>query len=117
MNATELGELVKAKRGRMSQRRLAKHLGISPTIVSRIENGIGWPTAETLLRLCTWLQIPIDNVAAHARRGQVIYYPNAPTPNIVASHLMADPNLTPEAAKRLTEYFRAVYGIFSGAGR
>lgn len=54
MDIEDLGNLVARRRGNMGVRATAKEIGISPTTLSRIENG-HVPDIGTLDKVCTWL--------------------------------------------------------------
>lgn len=54
MDIEELGNLVARRRGNMGVRAAAKEIGISPTTLSRIENG-HVPDIGTLDKVCSWL--------------------------------------------------------------
>ncbi|GIU83113.1 MAG: XRE family transcriptional regulator [Acidobacteria bacterium] len=117
IDTAELGQMVKRRRSelKMSLRDLAKVTGISPSTLSRIENGTGKPDADNLARLADWLGVPVDRIL-HSDKGDVrpvVYYPNESVPEIVEAHLRADKNLTPEMAKALAELFRVAYYQFS----
>lgn len=53
---SELATLVLAKRGNAGIRKAAKEIGISPTTLSKIENG-HLPDEKTIQKLCQWLNI------------------------------------------------------------
>ncbi|MCS6874017.1 MAG: helix-turn-helix domain-containing protein [Pyrinomonadaceae bacterium] len=114
----ELGKRVKEQRERqgLSLRDLASQIGISASTLSRIEKGTGKPDADNIAKLASWLNIPVDRVMQKASsndEGLVVYYLQEPVPEIVEAHLRADKNLTPEAAKALSELFRVAYQQFS----
>jgi transcriptional regulator with XRE-family HTH domain len=54
MNIDELGSMVARRRGNMGVRAAASEIGISPTTLSRIENG-HVPDITTLEKVCAWL--------------------------------------------------------------
>lgn len=54
MKIGELGGLVARKRGNMGIRAAAREIGISPTTLSKIENG-HLPDQKTLNKVCDWL--------------------------------------------------------------
>lgn len=54
MDVRELGQLLARKRGNMGVRAAAKEIGISPSTLSRIENG-HVPDMGTLEKVCRWL--------------------------------------------------------------
>ncbi|MBI4850452.1 MAG: helix-turn-helix transcriptional regulator [Acidobacteria bacterium] len=121
LNVVELAEYVKKKREdeSLSIRQVSEITQISPSTLSRIENGICIPDSDTLAKLTAWLGIPVDNLM----RGELI--PQIPTqnkpegvfykstPDAVEAHLRADPNLNAETAKALAELFRVAYTQFA----
>jgi len=117
INVTELGQYIKRKREgeRLSLRAVAKQTQVSASTLSRIENGTGIPDTPTLARLARWLNIPFERVVigGNSKESPIIYYPQESIPDIVAAHLRADPNLTPELARALEDLFRVAYTQFS----
>lgn len=122
INTSELGASIKRKREEMglSLRDVADLTQVSASTLSRIESGKGSPDADNIARLSDWLEMPVDRLmkkegSAGAKEVEpVIYYPKEATPEIVAAHLRADRNLSPETAKALSELFRVAYAQFSG---
>jgi transcriptional regulator with XRE-family HTH domain len=120
INTSELGLAIKRKREELglSLRDVADKTNVSASTLSRIENGTGKPDADNIARLSAWLEMPVDRVMKKQTKGTevepVIYYPHEATPEIVAAHLRADRNLSPETAKALSELFRVAYAQFSG---
>ncbi len=122
INTSELGQAIKRKREELelSLRDVADVTQVSASTLSRIENGTGKPDADNIARLSDWLEMPVDRVMKKQNPGSetevepVIYYPHEATPEIVAAHLRADRNLSPETAKALSELFRVAYAQFSG---
>lgn len=117
INVTELGQYIKRKREseRLSLRAVAKQTQVSASTLSRIENSTGIPDTPTLARLARWLNIPFERVVTGgtSKETPIIYYPQESIPDIVAAHLRADPNLTPELARALEDLFRVAYNQFS----
>jgi transcriptional regulator with XRE-family HTH domain len=122
INTSELGAAIKRKREELglSLRDVATVTQVSASTLSRIESGKGSPDADNIARLSDWLNMPVDRVMKKQNTGgtkevePVIYYPKEATPEIVAAHLRADRNLSPETAKALSELFRVAYNQFSG---
>jgi len=56
MSLENLGRRVAAKRGKNGIRAAAKEIGVSPSTLSRIENG-HLPDLETFKKICDWLNI------------------------------------------------------------
>lgn len=55
MKIEDLGPLLSRRRGNMGIRAAAKEIGISPSTLSRIENG-HVPDVATLDKICAWLE-------------------------------------------------------------
>lgn len=60
INGKKLGEI--RKNAGMSQRELAKQLGVSPSAISHYEKGDANPSDETLEKICVLLKITKDDV-------------------------------------------------------
>src|SRR4051794_9238610 len=86
--AEELGRLVREHRGRQSIRQAAEEAGVSFSTVSRVEAG-AQPDLATFLRLCAWLEVPPERFFRSGAQRP------ADTLDAVASHLFADPRLSP----------------------
>src|SRR5262245_11769239 len=117
INVAELGQYIKRKRERerLSLRNVAKQTQVSASTLSRIENGTGIPDTPTLARLARWLNIPFERIVtgANSKESPIVYYPQESVPDIVAAHLRADRNLTPEQARALEDMFRIAYNQLS----
>jgi transcriptional regulator with XRE-family HTH domain len=83
--------------------------------LSRIENGTGIPDTPTLARLARWLNIPFERIVTggNSKESPIVYYPQESVPDIVAAHLRADRNLTPDQARALEDMFRIAYNQLS----
>jgi HTH-type transcriptional regulator, competence development regulator len=74
MNATTLGQLIRARREELrrqdaaySVRRVADRLGVQPSYLSKVERDIGSPPSEeTLVRLAQDLSLDADVLLAYA---------------------------------------------------
>ena len=55
MEFGDIGNLLSRRRGNMGVRAVAKEIGISPSTLSRIENG-HVPDVATLEKVCAWLE-------------------------------------------------------------
>jgi transcriptional regulator with XRE-family HTH domain len=123
LNIAELAEYVKKKReeDNLSIRQVSEITQISPSTLSRIENGVCTPDSDTLAKLTTWLGIPVDNLMkgelipqiGTENRSEGIYFKS--TPDAVEAHLRADPNLNADTAKALAEMFRVAYTQFANS--
>jgi transcriptional regulator with XRE-family HTH domain len=59
MKIEELGGLVRRRKGSMGVRAAAAEIGVSPTTLSRIENG-HIPDMQTLEKVCRWIGEDMD---------------------------------------------------------
>jgi len=118
ISTIELGRAIKRRREelKLSLRDVADVTEVSASTLSRIENGTGRPDADNIARLTQWLQMPVDRLMTNHSADHVepvIYYPHEATTDIIEAHLRADPNLTSDTAKALSELFRVAYQQFS----
>jgi len=118
VDTAELARRVKQKRlaGRLSLRRAAHEIKLSTSTLSRIENDRGRPDTESLVRLSSWLGLPLESFVRGGESGSVqpvIYYPEQPLPDIVEAHLRVDRALTPDVAEAVANMFRVVYAQVS----
>lgn len=100
-----LGQSLKRERERRgdSLREVAKHTGVSPSTLSRLENGVGHLDSENLLAVTRWLETPlylfvdgeIDKVAS--------------VPDEVEALLADDDALKPGQGEALAIIFRHIY--------
>jgi transcriptional regulator with XRE-family HTH domain len=106
----ELGRLVREHRGRQSIRQAAAEAGVSFSTLSRVEAG-AQPDLATFLRLCAWLEVPPERFFRSAAQK--------PTDTIdaVASHLFADPRLSPDSAERIAQVVRDLYTALAQESR
>lgn len=110
-NLARLGEIIKAKRQEtgLGLRAAAEESGISASTLSRLERGIGAaPDAETMTKLSEWLEASVDDLL-FGGEAKFKELEELSTPEIIAVHLRADKNLSPETAEALAELFRAAY--------
>jgi transcriptional regulator with XRE-family HTH domain len=102
----ELGRLLKEHRGRQSIRQAAAEAGVSFSTLSRVEAG-AQPDLATFLRLCAWLEVPPELFLRSGAQRPVS------TVDEVASHLFADPRLSPAAAERIADVVRDLYAALA----
>lgn len=125
LNVVELAEYVRKKREeeKLSVRQLAEITHISPSTLSRIENGVCTPDSDTLAKLTNWLGIPVDSLMRGELlpqiqaqdKNQVESVSYGSMPDFVEAHLRADPNLKEDTAKALSELFRVAYNQFASS--
>lgn len=104
LNVGALAEALRERRSSagLSVRRAAEAADVSFMTLSRVEAG-GQPDLATFLRLCGWLRVRPE---AYFMTGAIR---DTPTPDVVATHLLADPRLEPEAASRIASVVRDMY--------
>ena len=109
LNSEALAEALRERResAGLSIRKAADAADVSFMTLSRVESG-GQPDLATFLRLCAWLRVP----------PETFFITSAPrdtaTPEVVATHLLADPRLEPEAASRIASVVRDMYAVLAG---
>jgi transcriptional regulator with XRE-family HTH domain len=94
----------------LTLRECGRQMGISASTLSRVERDIGKPDAEVLVRLSSWLNIPLERIIDCCDEAcPVVFFETESTPDIVEAHLMQDARLTRERAKALSALFREAY--------
>ncbi|MXV79776.1 MAG: helix-turn-helix transcriptional regulator [Chloroflexi bacterium] len=97
---SQIGTLVKERRGAQGVRQAAKEIGVSSATLSRVENG-KQPDLLTFEKLCRWLQMSpsefLDVGDSTSSDG------TAATPAVATAHLRAKRDITPELANALGE--------------
>ncbi len=68
MTLESLGRLVVKKRGDRGIRAVAKEIGVSPSTLSRVENG-HLPDLENYRKICKWLGIDPASVVGNSSAG------------------------------------------------
>ena len=108
LNSEALAEALREWRqsAGLSIRKAADAADVSFMTLSRVEAG-GQPDLATFLRLCAWLRMP----------PETFFITGAPrdtaTPEVVATHLLADPRLEREAASRIASVVRDMYAALA----
>lgn len=111
----ELGRLIAKCRGDMSQRQLAKAIGIPPSNMTYIENGINVPTSDTYEKI---ISVLAPNMKEH-KKMDFLYSSirHAPPPdvcNVVLEHVGLGETLRLLAGKKLSEEnLREIEALFS----
>lgn len=103
----ELGKLVAAERSRrgMSLREAAADLGMPFNTLARVEKG-HVPDLPKFKRLVDWCGADISQFFSPQERAMA-------TPEIVAEHLRADRNLTPDAAEHISRIVAELYEVLA----
>lgn len=101
INTSKFAEMIKSKRGNIGLRQLSAEIGISPSTLSRVEQG-NLPDIDTYMRLCKWLEVSPDyftdttDVKTNPKSG-------------VIAHLRADKTLPSETAEALIQMINLAY--------
>jgi transcriptional regulator with XRE-family HTH domain len=106
---SNIGQLLRERRGNGGIREVAREIGISPATLSRVENG-KLPDLETFSKVCRWLNIDPGEVLGV--KGKVAG-PASSQDRIVSAHLRADKTQSPEAAQALAEMILAAQRMIS----
>jgi transcriptional regulator with XRE-family HTH domain len=92
--------MIKSKRGNIGLRQLSSEIGVSPSTLSRVEQG-SLPDIETYLKLCNWLEVSSEFFTVHSEdRGEK---------NVVIAHLRADTSLPKSTAEALIQMINLAY--------
>lgn len=98
MTLESLGRLVSQKRGARGIRAVAKEIGVSPSTLSRVENG-RLPDLENYRKICAWLGVdPASIVGTPAAGAQS---------DIARVHFKKDGAIRQETAVSLAELILA----------
>ena len=104
---SNIGQLLRERRGNGGIREVAREIGISPATLSRVENG-RLPDLETFSKVCRWLKIDPGEVLGWKGAGAA-----SSQDRIVSAHLRADKTQSPEAAQALAEMILAAQRMIS----
>lgn len=101
-----LAALIKTKRGNRGLREIAQEIGgVSPSTLSRIENG-KVPDMDTFLHICDWLQVSSEEFIKETdNRPQT----EISTVDRIEGYLRADRELAPDTADALAKLMKAAY--------
>jgi transcriptional regulator with XRE-family HTH domain len=106
-----LGPLLRQRRRalRRSLRDLADEIDVSFNTLSRVERG-HVPDLNNFRKIVAWLGLPIDAFSiVDDDRVEAL-----DTPAVIATHLMADPNLGPDDAAHLAKTLETMYRSIVG---
>lgn len=98
-----LGAMLRERRGNLSLRQAADAAGVSFSTFTRVEKGLQ-PDLTSFMLLCGWLGVPASQFFTSAAPRDV-----EPIEDVIA-HLSSDPRLEPEAATKITDMLRFMYG-------
>lgn len=97
------GALRRARKSRqLSLRDLADEIDVSFNTLSRVERGY-MPDLTNYNRIVKWLGVPASAFLDEADRVSA-------TPEVIARHLFADPNLSPDGAGKIASLVQELYG-------
>ena len=106
LDVSQLGRLVRERRGAQSLRQAAADAGVSFSTMSRVEGG-AQPDLASFTALCAWLGMPPSRFFS-----PVTERPPQPLEQAIA-HLSADPALTTEAAAAISSVLKEMYATLA----
>lgn len=95
------------KRRRLTLAEVSSQTGLTISTLSRIENGVYKPRAETFMELLNWLNMDLKQVDVPKRE-----LPPIDTMTQIALLLKNDPLLSAEAVDKLLRAWRPMYGLY-----
>lgn len=108
VDTARLAAMVRARRGTMGLRAAAAEIGeVSPSTLSRIEQG-RMPDLETFFRLCRWLGVSADTLAAEEPTKNASGRPSSVAEQVEV-YLRADQTLPPETVNALVRMVQLAY--------
>ncbi|HEV2146272.1 MAG TPA: helix-turn-helix transcriptional regulator [Longimicrobiaceae bacterium] len=109
-DAEKLAALLRAKRGRHGLRDTAAEIGVSPSTLSRVEQGKA-PDVDTLAKLCFWLGItPAELMPSlSSSPAEDLHRVELATPDRIEMHLRADKVLDKATIDALVTVVRLAY--------
>jgi transcriptional regulator with XRE-family HTH domain len=110
---SNIGQLLRDRRGKGGIRDVAREIGISPATLSRVENG-KLPDLDTFSKVCKWLRIDPGEVLGCKNE---VPGSSSPQDRVISAHLRADKNQSPEAAQALAEMILAAQRMISESYR
>ncbi len=108
LDLTQLGVMLRERRGKLSLRQAAAEAGVSFSTFTRIEAG-AQPVLPSFTLLCAWLGVSPGQFFMPTALREV-----APIDEAIA-HLVSDPRLDPDAASKIAEMLRSMYGALAKA--
>lgn len=102
LDVSELGRLVRERRGKTSLRVAAEEANVSFSTLSRVEAG-AQPDLASFTSLCGWLGVPPSRFINSGPAREVDPLEEA------ISHLHQDPRLEPAAAESISSMLRTMY--------
>lgn len=108
LDLTQLGAMLRERRGKLSLRQAAAEAGVSFSTFTRIEAG-AQPDLTSFTLLCGWLGVSPGQFFMPTALREV-----APIDEAIA-HLASDPRLEPDAASKIAEMLRSMYDALAKA--
>lgn len=84
---------------------VSRQTGLTVSTLSRIENGIYKPRAETFMKLLQWLELSLQDISV-SDGGE------RDTMSTIALVLQRDPELSAEAVQQLLRAWRPMYELY-----
>lgn len=109
LDVSQLGRLVRERRGNQSLRQAAGDAQVSFSTMSRVEAG-AQPDLTSFTRLCAWLGLPPGRFFA-----PVAARPVEPLEEAI-THLSMDPRLTDDAKSAMVSVLKEMYARLAEAG-
>lgn len=106
LDLTQLGAMLRERRGKLSLRQAAAEAGVSFSTFTRIEAG-AQPDLTSFTLLCAWLGLSPGQFFMPTALREV-----APIDEAIA-HLASDPRLEPDAASKIAEMLRSMYDVLA----
>lgn len=106
LDVSQLGAMLRERRGKLSLRQAAQEAGVSFSTFSRVEAG-SHPDLTSFTLLCGWLGVAPAHFFAPSARREV-----EPVEEAIA-HLSSDPRLEPEAAQKIADVLRGMYSALA----
>ncbi|MBY0290879.1 MAG: helix-turn-helix domain-containing protein [Mycobacteriaceae bacterium] len=108
LDVSNLGAMLRARRGALSLRQAAAAAGVSFSTFARVEAG-SHPDLTSFTLLCRWLGVSPSQFFT-----PVVTRDIEPLEEAI-SHLASDPRLEPQAADRIAEVLRGMYTALARA--
>ncbi len=102
LDASQLGQVVRAHRGNRSMRQAAAEAGVSLSTMSRVESG-SLPDLASFTALCAWAGVSPSRFFTPIAERQDTHV------EVAIAHLSADPRLSPEHAGSIAAVIRQMY--------
>jgi transcriptional regulator with XRE-family HTH domain len=102
LDASQLGQVVRAHRGDRSMRQAAAEAGVSLSTMSRVESG-SLPDLASFTALCAWAGVSPSRFFTPIAERQDTHV------EIAIAHLSADPRLSHEQASSIASVIRQMY--------